>query len=208
MSSRRLAGSRAGDYPRCMSDEKIYIDANQLLADSLRLGMQVVDSGYKPTHLVGIWRGGAPVGIAVQELLDYHGQHCDHIAIRTSSYHGIDKQDAEVRVFALGYLIDTLDPEDRLLIIDDVFDSGRSIRAFIAELRARCRHNMPRDIRIATVYYKPRRNVTDLKPDYFVHEADQWLIFPHEIDGLTVEEIRRHKPEAAIILREEGSSNA
>ena len=107
-----------------------------------------------------------------------------------------------MKVFALGYLIDTLDPEDRLLIIDDVFDRGRSIRAFLAELRARCRHNMPRDIRIATVYYKPRRNVTDLKPDFFVHETDQWLIFPHEIDGLTIDEIRRHKPEAAIILRE------
>src|SRR3546814_12328167 len=88
--------------------------------------MQGVDSGFKPTHLVGIWRGGAPVGIAVQELLDYHGHHCDHIAIRTSSYKGIDEQDPQVKVFALGYLIDTLNPEDRLLIIDDVFDSGRS----------------------------------------------------------------------------------
>jgi len=189
--------------PVRMSDEKIYISANDLLADSLRLGMQVLDSGFKPTHLVGIWRGGAPVGIAVQELLDYHQVPCDHIAIRTSSYHGIDRQDPEVKVFALGYLIDTLDPEDRLLIIDDVFDSGRSIRAFIAELRARCRHNMPRDIRIATVWFKPRRNVTDLRPDFFVHETDRWLIFPHEIKGLTAEEIRRHKPEAAIVLRGE-----
>lgn len=184
-----------------MTDDKIYISANDLLADSLRLGMQVIDDGYCPTHLVGIWRGGAPVGIAVQELLDYHGHPCDHIAIRTSSYKGIDQQDPQVKVFALGYLIDTLNPDDRLLIIDDVFDSGRSIRAFIAELRARCRNNMPRDIRIATVWYKPRRNVTDLKPDYFVHETDRWLIFPHEINGLAVEEIRRHKPEADIILR-------
>lgn len=54
-------------------DGKIYIDANCLLADSLRLGMQILESGFAPTHLVGIWRGGAPVGIAVQELLDYHG---------------------------------------------------------------------------------------------------------------------------------------
>ena len=178
-----------------MTADKIFISANDLLADSLRLGMQVIDSGFEPTHLVGIWRGGAPVGIAVQELLDYHGQHCDHIAIRTSSYHGIDRQDPEVKVFALGYLIDTLDPEDRLLIIDDVFDSGRSIRAFIAELKARCRHNMPRDIRIATVWFKPSgRNVTDLRPDFFVHETDQWLIFPHEIDGLTIDEI--HEPQA------------
>lgn len=186
-----------------MTDEKIYISANELLADSLRLGMQVLDSGFAPTHLVGIWRGGAPVGIAVQELLEYHGRTCDHIAIRTSSYQGIDQADPQVKVFALGYLIDTLNPEDRLLIIDDVFDSGRSIRAFLAELKARCRHNMPRDIRIATVWFKPRRNVTDLAPDFFVHKTDRWLIFPHEFDGLTLDEIRRHKPEAAIILGEE-----
>ena len=189
-----------------MPDDKIYISANQLLEDSFRLGIQVLDSSFRPTHLVGIWRGGAPVGIAVQELLDYHGHHCDHIAIRTSSYEGIDKQ-AEVRVFALGYLVDTLNPEDRLLIIDDVFDSGRSIRAFIAELAARCRHNMPRDIRIATVYWKPGRNKTDLKPDFYIHSTEQWLIFPHEIDGLSIEEIRRHKPEASVILRDEEHSH-
>lgn len=183
--------------------EKIYLTANDLLRDSFRLGMQVLDSGFAPTHLVGIWRGGAPVGIAVQELLEYKGVDCDHIAIRTSSYTGIDRQDAEVRVFALGYLIDTLNPEDRLLIIDDVFDSGRSIRAFLHELRLRCRHNMPREIRTATVYYKPSRNRTELKPDFFVHETEEWLVFPHEIDGLTIEEICAHKPDADVILGKE-----
>src|SRR3546814_9521332 len=59
-----LAASRPDDYSRSMSDAKIFISANELLADSLRLGMQVVDSGFKPPPLVGIRRGGAPVGIA------------------------------------------------------------------------------------------------------------------------------------------------
>ena len=184
------------------ADSKVYITANDLLADSYRLGWQVIDSGFAPTHLVGIWRGGAPVGIAVQELLEYRGLDCDHIAIRTASYTGIDRQEPEVRVFALGHLVDTLAPEDRLLIIDDVFDSGRSIAAFLRELRARCRHNAPRDIRIATVYWKPARNTTALAPDYFIHKTDAWLVFPHEICGLTDAEIRRHKPAAAAILRD------
>ncbi|WP_231731151.1 MULTISPECIES: phosphoribosyltransferase [Sphingomonas] len=183
--------------------DKVYLTADALLADSFRLGVAVLDSGFAPTHLVGIWRGGAPVGIAVQELLAYHGVDCDHIAVRTSSYTGIDQQDPDVRVYALGYLIDTLGPDDRLLVIDDVFDSGRSIRAFLRELAARCRYNMPREIRIATVYYKPTRNQTDLVPDFYVHSTDAWLVFPHEINGLKIDEIRRSKPEAPIILREE-----
>ena len=151
---------------------------------------------------MGIWRGGAPVGIAVQELLEYHGITSDHIAIRTSSYSGIDRQEKIVRVFALGYLVDTLNPEDRLLVIDDVFDSGRSIEAFLRELKERCRHNMPCDVKIATVYYKPSRNQTQLRPDFFIHETDEWLVFPHEINGLTEAEIRAHKPEAGLILRD------
>ena len=103
----------------------------------------MIDAGFRPTHLVGIWRGGAPIGIAVQELLSYHGIECDHIAVRTSSYIGIDQQHKEVRVYALGYLVDTLGPDDRLLVIDDVFDSGRSVEAFLGELAGRCRYNMP-----------------------------------------------------------------
>lgn len=189
-----------------MSAEKVYLSANQLLEDSFRLAQLVVDSGFHPTHIVGIWRGGAPIGIAVQELLEYRGIDADHIAIRTSSYTGIDQQDKKVRVFALGYLIDTLNPEDRLLVVDDVFDSGRSIRAFLSELATRCRYNMPRDVRIATVYFKPARNVTDLKPDFYVHKTDEWLVFPHEINGLTPEEIRANKPAADIILDSEGET--
>lgn len=184
-----------------VSISKVYLTADQLLEDSFRLANLVAESDFRPTHIVGIWRGGAPIGIAVQELLEYRGIDCDHIAIRTSSYTGIDQQEPEVRVYALGYLIDTLNPDDALLVIDDVFDSGRSIRAFLQELQARCRHNMPRTVKIATVYFKPARNVTDLAPDFFVHQTDDWLVFPHEINGLTADEIRANKPGADIILQ-------
>ena len=183
-----------------MTIPKTYLSADALLTDSFRLAEQIYTSGFRPTHIVGIWRGGAPVGIAVQEWLEYRGVKSDHIAIRTASYTGIDQQSREVRVYALGYLIDTLNPDDHLLVIDDVFDSGRSIEAFLAELSARCRHNMPRDVKIATVYYKPARNQTDLLPDYYVHQTDEWLVFPHEICGLTEAEIAAHKPEVAAAM--------
>lgn len=174
--------------------EKIFISAESLLRDSLELGLQVVRSGFRPSFLVGVWRGGAPIGISVQEVLEYNEIECDHIAIRTSSYSGIDQQSKNVRVHALDYLVSQLTFEDRLLLIDDVFDSGRSLEAVVAELSRRCRRNLPEQIRIATVYYKPERNRSSIKPDFYVRATDQWLVFPHEVQGLTREEILAHKP--------------
>ena len=174
--------------------EKLFITADKLLRDSLELARRVVASGMRPTFLVAIWRGGAPIGITVQEVLEYHSIHADHIAIRTSSYGGIDSQRKAVRVHATDYLVSRLSADDELLIVDDVFDSGHSLEAVIDELTRRCRRNLPEKIRIATVYYKPERRRTALAPDYFVHETSQWLVFPHEIQGLSREEILTHKP--------------
>lgn len=180
---------------------KIYLDANELLELSFALANQVVESGFVPTHIVGIWRGGAPIGIAVQELLAYRGIECDHIAIRTSSYTGINQQGRLVKVYALGYLIDTLNADDSLLVVDDVFDTGKSVEAFIKELQKRCRRNTPSTIKIATVFYKPSKNQTELTPDFYMRETEDWLIFPHELDGLSEEEISQNKPSANEILK-------
>ena len=177
--------------------EKIFISADQLLRDSMELARRVVASGMRPTFLVGMWRGGAPIGIAVQEVLEDHAIHADHIAIRTSYYSGIDVQHKTVRVHAVDYLVSRLEADDELLLVDDVFDSGRSLEAVIEELRRRCRRNLPEKIRIATVYYKPERRRSALTPDFFVHETSHWLVFPHEIQGLTREEILAHKPVGA-----------
>jgi hypothetical protein len=175
--------------------QKLFISADQLLQDSLELARRVVASGMRPTFLVAMWRGGTPIGIAVQEVLEYHSIHCDHIAIRTSAYGGgIDVQQKTVRVHATDYLVSRLTAEDELLIVDDVFDSGHSLEAVIGELERRCRRNLPQKIRIATVYYKPERRRSALVPDFFVHQTSHWLVFPHEIQGLTREEILKHKP--------------
>ena len=176
------------------ADRKEFISAESLLRDSLALGMQIVSSGFHPTFLVGVWRGGAPVGIAVQEVLEYHGIHCDHLAIRTSLYAGAAQAAPVVRVHAIDYLVSRLTSDDHLLLIDDVFDSGRSLEAALRELAQRCGPNMPQHVRIATVYWKPQRNRTSLKPDFHVRETDDWLVFPHEVQGLTREEILANKP--------------
>ncbi len=174
--------------------EKHFISAESLLRDSMELARLIIRSGLRPTFLVAMWRGGAPIGITVQEVLEYHGIHADHIPIRTSSYTGIDQQSKTVRVHATDYLVSRVSAEDELLIVDDVFDSGRSLEAVMSELKRRCRRNLPAKVKIATVYYKPTRNRSALVPDYYVRATDSWLVFPHEIQGLTREEILANKP--------------
>ena len=173
--------------------DRLYITADELLADSFRLGLRILDSGYRPTHIAGIWRGGTPVGIAVQELLDFFGVRTDHIAIRTSLYTGIGTTAARVQVHGLNYIVRHVNAEDSLLIVDDVYDSGRSIRQVIDDLRHECRRNTP-EIRIATIYCKPKGSIPSGVPHYYLHETDRWLVFPHELAGLSVDEILAHKP--------------
>ena len=182
--------------------EKIYIDAKKLLEDSFKLGMMILQSGFRPNFIVGIWRGGTPVGIAVQELLDYFNVKTDHIAIRTSAYMGIEKMKKEIRVHGLHYIIENINAEDRLLIVDDVFDTGLSIEAVIKTLKKEARRNTPEDLRTATVYYKPEKRKVGFTPDYYVNATDKWLIFPHELDGLTKDEINDNKPGVYAIIEQ------
>ncbi len=173
--------------------QKHFISANDLLLDSFHLAEQIYRSGFRPDFIIGIWRGGSPVGIAVQEYLDFKGIVTDHIAIRTASYYGIDKQDKQVKVFGLNYVLDHVTRDRTLLIVDDVFDSGRSVMAVIEEIRSKAGSNCPSTIKVACPWYKPRRNTSKIEPDYFLRTTDQWLIFPHELSGLTREEIADSK---------------
>lgn len=180
--------------------DKVYITASSLLQDSFRLAAKIYNSGFVPDFIVGIWRGGTPVGIAIQEYFEYVGVNTDHIAVRTSAYVGIGERARSIRVHGLHYIIEEANADDSLLVVDDVFDSGHSIEALLAELKSKMRLNMPGNVRIATPWYKPANNQTKLTPDYYLHETDKWIVFPHELAGLTFEEIAAGKTEMAPIL--------
>lgn len=176
-----------------MTINKTYIDANQLLLDSYELALQVLDSDFRPDYIVGVWRGGAPVAIAIHELFEYAGIHTDHIAIRTSLYTGINETNTSVEVEGLAYLVERIKPGQKVLLVDDVFDSGRSVAQVVNDLAKQCQGDTP-ELRIATPYFKPANNKTELLPDYYMHQSDEWLVFPHELYGLSAAEVLTEKP--------------
>ena len=176
--------------------EKTFISAEDLLQDSFELALRIHESGFKPSFILGVWRGGAPVGIAVQEVLETLDCPTNHFAIRTASYGArtssfdADEKLPDVQVMGLQHVVDVIGAEDSLLIIDDIFDSGRSVEAILRETHTRCGKNTQKDIRVATIYYKPKRNLTARIPDFYIHETDAWTVFPHELRGCTETELR------------------
>lgn len=181
-----------------------FIAADDLLTDSFQLAANIFEAGFRPDFLVGLWRGGSAVGIAVQEGLDYLGVHTDHIAIRTS-YTGAPRYSQmvstadSIRVHGMQYLLENLCAHHKMLIVDDVYSTGSSVNAVITQLAKRTRRNLPKDIRIATVWYRPTEKTLQT-PEYFVHETDDWLVLPYELAGFSIDELRKNRPEMASLL--------
>jgi hypoxanthine phosphoribosyltransferase len=172
---------------------KYYIELDSLRADSYALGIKILDDDFVPDFMIALWRGGAPIGCYIHEIFKYLGRSVDHIAIRTSRYTGIDTVSDAVAVHNLGYLNERVTPQSKLLLVDDVFDSGKSIQAVLDTFKERFGDKCPVDIRIATVYYKPIRNKSGIYPHYFIHETNDWIVFPHELEDMSLEEIAKHR---------------
>ncbi len=177
---------------------KLFLTERDHLLDGFRLGRKVFESGFRPSFIVGLWRGGSVVGIVVQECLASLGVRTDHIALRTS-YEGPDeyyrtiREQGLIHVHGRQYLVESMNAEDRLLIVDDVFASGRHTDAVIEALRSRLKRNMPAEVRVATTWYRTSPG-QEAGPDYFVNSTDRWIVLPWELKGLSMEEIAENKP--------------
>ena len=180
-----------------MSTKKKYLSANDFLHDSWRLAALVKGSGWKPDLLIALWRGGAAVGVSMHEFFKASGWNIQHIPLKCASYTGIGESAGEV-IFTLGEeIFGMLRPGDKVLVIDDVFDTGKTAKAVKARIDA-----TGAEMRMACVYWKPEKNRTDLKPDYFVKNVGtDWIVFPHEIEGLTQAELEEKDPVLAGLMK-------
>ena len=148
----------------------------------------------------------------MQECLQHLGVKTDHIAVRTSYTGQPDYQRmvadpaTNIRVHGTQYLLESLNADDRLLLVDDVSSSGLTLSVVRRRLEQRLKRNMPADVRVATIWNKPASNKSGNMPDYYLHETDAWLVLPYELTGLATAEIERHKPTVAAMLRGNGQA--
>ena len=177
-------------------NEKHYINATEFLHDSWKLAAMVRRSGWRPDFLVGLWRGGAPVAVAIHEFLAATVWRVQHMPPKCASYTDIGENAGEVVFTHEEIVFGLFRKGDKVLVIDDVFDTGKTAAAVRRKMEA-----IGVEMRLACVYWKPQKNTTNLKPDYFVKDVgSEWIVFPHEIDGLTPAEIAEKDPALASLM--------
>jgi len=129
------------------------------------LAQMVVDSGFEPEVVVAVARGGLLPGGAVAYALGTKGVG----TLNVEFYTDIGQTLADPRV--LPPLMDTSElPGHRVLVVDDVADSGRTLKLVMEMLAAQ-----GAEARSAVLYSKPR---SIIRPDYSWMDTDKWITFP------------------------------
>ena len=168
-----------------MASDKRFVSPNEFMRGTWRLAAKVVESGWKPDVLIALWRGGATVGIGLHEFFKAVGWDVGHFPVKCRSYTGIGENPGDVVFDSPEAVFSKIPRGGRVLVADDVFDTGKTAKAVKEAMDSR-----GVEMRFACVYWKPGKNTTDLKPDYFAETiGDGWVVFPHEIEGLSPDEI-------------------
>jgi hypoxanthine phosphoribosyltransferase len=119
----------------------------------------------KPDIIVGISRGGLVPARILSDILDVK----DVAVLGIRFYKGMGKTE-EKPVITQDISVDI--KGKKLLVVDDVADSGRSL------VFAREHLKDAKEVRCATLHYKP---VSEYKPDYFVSTTTAWIVYPWEV---------------------------
>lgn len=129
------------------------------------LAQQVADSAFEPDIVLGVARGGLiPAGSIAYAL------ECKNLfTMNVEFYTGIGET-LEVPTMLPPYL-DAAELDDlRVLVVDDVADSGKTLELVVDF----CRDHVA-EVRTAVIYEKPRSVV---KGDYVWRHTDLWINFP------------------------------
>ena len=132
----------------------------------LELAKRIKDSGFKPDLIVGVCRGGWAPARVMSDLLE----NMNTASIRIEFYlaPGVT---ARKPVISQAIMVPVKGVN--VLVVDDVADTGESLKVAVDHLDV-CG---AKSIKTATVYYKPQ---SCLKPDFFIIQTEQWIIFPWE----------------------------
>ncbi len=120
---------------------------------------------FKPDIVIGISRGGLVPARIMSDILGVH----DVAILGVRFYRGMGKR-GEMPIITQDISIDVTNK--RILLVDDVADSGRSLSFAKEHLKD------AKEVKTATLHYKPS---SDYRPDYFIESTTAWIVYPWEI---------------------------
>ncbi len=123
-----------------------------------------------------ITRGGMVPACIISERLNLR-----NILVAAVMFYTEQERTLEQPIF-LQFPGDPLLNGKRVLIVDDVWDSGRTIMA--VRERVKQSGGYPET---AVLHYKPRHTAySDARPDYHVDETDAWIVYPWDVGEATL----------------------
>ncbi len=147
--------------------EKIYYGYKEFVGDAKILLKQIEE--YNPEALIPVARGGMALGQLIGEAMDTREVYC----INSIHYEGTVKLDT-CKIFN----VPNLSRVTKVILIDDIVDSGESIVDILSKLKRLYPHC---EFKVATIFYKPTALI---QPDFKVKEAKGWIEFFWEVDLL------------------------
>lgn len=147
--------------------KKVYYSYNDCIEDCKVLVPMLKE--YKPDAMVAIARGGLVLGHLLSEALETR----EIYSLNSIHYDGTTKLDT----FEI-FNIPDLKRKHKIVLIDDIVDSGESMVEIIRILKEKFHHC---EFKIATIFYKPTALI---QPDFSVKEAKDWIEFFWEVDLL------------------------
>lgn len=182
---------------------KEFVPYDRIRDDAIKLAYRIYRDGFMPDIIYVSLRGGAYLGNVISEYFKFVAapeKPVFYAAVVARSYTGINTSE-EIQVDGWTYAPDLLKAGDKVLLVDDVYDSGRTIN-YLAKLFME--KGLPRsDIKIAVHDYKLRRYLSDslpIHPDYwcrllesFSPDEETWIHYmSHELVGLTKAEVEEY----------------
>jgi|TARA_B100001093_G_scaffold332865_1_gene317834 hypoxanthine phosphoribosyltransferase len=169
---------------------KLIIDWKEYNLIVEKLAIKIFESGYKPTMLIGIMRGGAPI---IDVLSRVFKLKCAYLAVESYSGEGTEDQQGEL-VFSREISSTMQDMGGRLLLCDDLSDTGVTLQKSISWL-----YNYPaikniESIKTAVLW---KKKDSTFEPDYCAQRLDSnpWIVQPFEnYEEVRIEElIKKHR---------------
>ncbi|GAB2696829.1 hypoxanthine phosphoribosyltransferase [Microbacterium marinum] len=139
------------------------------------LARSIVADGFAPDVVVAIARGGLLPAGAIAYGLGVKSCGALNVEFYTGIGTVLDAPELLPPDLDLGYL-----PGKRVLLVDDVADSGRTLA-----LAVRMLEDAGADVRSVCIYTKPGSVAT---PDYSWRETDLWINFPWSFQGTVAQE--------------------